>query len=308
MVVRARTVVLAKVESTYGTDPTPSNSANAMEVFNLQMSFPSRPIDRPILSNTLSKPKILHGGHYSEITFSMEIKGSGSAGVAADWGPLVEACGYDSTIVGGTSDTYLPLSTSITSVTFYIYRDGLIHEINGARGDVQLVMSAGGAPIFNFTFRGLTTTSLIDGAIVTPTVDATVPDPVKAATFTVGGYAAAIFNLTMGLNNTFEMIDSVNGVHGYGSCEITDRNPGGSFDPEQVLVATNDYWSFWEDATSKALSIVHGSGAGQVVTITAPVMVAREIGEGDRGGLMTFEIPFSLAESSGDDEISIAIT
>jgi len=309
MVIRANTVLLAKVESTYGTDPTPSGSSDAIEVQNLSISLPSRPIDRPILSNTMSKPVILHGGHYTELSFDCEIKGGGAAGVAADWGVLLNACGYLGVIVSSTSDTYKPVSTSQKSVTFYVYRDGLLHEINGARGDVQLVFQAGSPGMFKFTFRGLATTSLIDASIASPTVDSTTAAIVKAATFTVGGsYAAVIANLTMGLNNTFDMLDSVNATHGYGSCEITDRNPGGSFDPEQVLVSVNDFYSFWEDATSKALSIVIGSGAGEVCTITAPGMVARELNEGDRSGQMTFEIPFSLAENTGDDEISIAIT
>jgi len=307
MPIKARTVLLAKVESTEGTDPSPVAADDAIEIMDLRLAFPPRVIDRPILSNTMSKRKPLHGGKYMEASFLCELKGSGTAGTAPDWLVLAEACGFDNTNVPATSDTLAPLSTGITSVTFYFYRDGLIYEMNGARGNMGIVLQAGDSPKLQFDFKGIVV-PLIDGAIVSPTVDSTDPTVVKGATFTMGGFAAVIANLSMSLNAQVEMIESVNAGEGYARADIVDRLPAGSFDPEQVLVASNDYWSNWEDGTTQALSIVLGSSGGNIVTITAPVITYRELNEADRNGIMIHEIPFTLAESSGDDEISIALT
>ena len=306
MPIKSRTVLTAKVEGTYGTDPTPVNT-DAIEVFDLQLTFPSRVVDRAILSNTMSKVKPLHGGKYGQLSFSCELKGSGAAGTVPDWLVLAEACGMNNTNVPSTSDTLAPLSSAITSVTIYAYRDGMIYEFNGCRGNMDIVLQAGAPGILNFTFSGIPV-DVIDGAIVSPTVDTTVPEIVKNATFTMGAYAAEISNLSMSLNTQVEMVDSVNAADGYVRADIVDRQPAGSFDPEVVLVATNDYWSHWEDGTTKALSIVLGATAGNIVTITAPAITYRELTEAERSGTMIYEIPFTLAESTGDDEISIALT
>lgn len=97
LLTRKRTV-LAKIESTYGTDSAPTGSANAMLVKNLsinpiQAELVSRDLIRPYLGNS----EQLLAQTFVEMEFEVEYVGSGSVGLAPAFDPLLRACGFVST-------------------------------------------------------------------------------------------------------------------------------------------------------------------------------------------------------------------
>jgi hypothetical protein len=79
----------------------------------------SREIIRPFLGN----PEQLLANQRVELTFDVELTGSGAAGTAPAYGILLEACGLDVTTVASTSVTYSPLSASFHSATIYYFND-----------------------------------------------------------------------------------------------------------------------------------------------------------------------------------------
>ena len=75
------TAILAKIESTYGTDATPTEGANAILISNasitpLQAQNVKRDLIRPYMGNS----EELLGAAYVEMTFDVELAGSGAAG------------------------------------------------------------------------------------------------------------------------------------------------------------------------------------------------------------------------------------
>ncbi len=303
----SRYVLLAKTEGTYDTDPTPTVVADAVIVENLALTWPNEVIDPPTVGASLSRRKPIQGRKYGQLTFDVELKGSGTAGTAADWGPLIEACGFNEVIVGATSATYEPESGAMESVTIYAYRDGLLYKFTGCRGNVVFNFTAGQRPMMNFTMSGHCL-DVIDAALASPTVDSTLPEVVVNATFTMGGYAGIISTLSVDMQNDVQMTDSVNAASGYAQAAIVARDPLGSFNPEATLVATQDWWSLWEDGTQEALSIVIGATAGNIATFTAPKCTHRSLAEVDRNKILAYEIPFTCAVNSADDEVSLAMT
>lgn len=131
-------VVLAKLEGTYGTDPTPTGAANAILVSNLQISpLQMTPVERGLIREWFGNSESIPGQIFGEVSFEVEIQGSGTAGTATAYGPLLQACGLVET--DGASDVqYDPTSSEalMKSVTIFFYRDGVLHEMNGARGSV----------------------------------------------------------------------------------------------------------------------------------------------------------------------------
>src|SRR5436190_14700577 len=103
--------IFAKIETTYGTYNAPAG-ADAMQVANLQVNPASdlRWIDRTIIRGSLNPDKGVYGGALFEVSFDMELKGSGTAGTAPKLGAMLRACAMAETIVGGTSVTYKPTS------------------------------------------------------------------------------------------------------------------------------------------------------------------------------------------------------
>lgn len=109
--------LLAKIESTYGTDPTPTGAANAILTKNLQIQLMqgntvNRDVDRPTLGNDLT----YHVAPYTKLSFDVELAGSGTAGTAPAYAPLLKACGFAETVIAApvTGTAQAGASGSIT--------------------------------------------------------------------------------------------------------------------------------------------------------------------------------------------------
>ncbi len=301
-----RTVILAKLETTYGADLTPTAAANAIMAFDPEITIVSDMKERYPANTDLSRFPELRGKTSFEIKFSTELKGSGTKGTATRMSPLFQACGLDETVVSATSVTYAPVSTSLESCTIYAYIDGIIYKLLGCIGDLEIDLTAGEVGKLNWTFKALYVLPA-DGGIVTPTFDTTVPLIVKGTTMTFGSYAAIIEKLTLKLNNTIAERPDFNTTDGIKGFAITGRNPEGSMTIEAILMATSNanFLSYFDTRAVKALSFVLGATSGNINTITASYGYCRVPKIGDKEGIRTFEIPFQLARSSGNDEISL---
>lgn len=306
-----REIILVEIETTYNTDPAPTGAANAVLVENPSWSHEgARMVERNNVKGTLAKDQQIFAGTLKQVTFDVELKGSGAAGTPPEISHLLRACGLDETIVASTSVTYAPVSTGHESCTIYYYQDGILHAITGARGNVSFALEAGGIGKFSFTFTGHDA-GVSDAALPTPTYDSTVPPPAIGVTFSLGGYAAVINAFNFDLANALAMPSNISASDGYGEIIITGRDIAGSIDPEAVLVATNNYIGNWKSGATMAMTVGPvGGTAGNRCTFSFPDVYYREIAPGDREGLRTFDISFGAAESvsGADDEISIVFT
>lgn len=304
-----REVILAKIETTYNTDSVPVAGTDAILVEAPSWSHEgARLVERNNVKATLAKDKSVYAGTLKQVTFTVELKGSGAAGTPPEIGPLLRACGMQQTIVASTSVTYRPVSTGFESVTIYYFADGIRHVLTGCRGTVSFNLETGAFGKAEFTLTGHDG-GVTDVAVPSPTYDTTVPPALINVPFAIGGYAAAVNALTVDLSNGVAMPASMSATDGYGEILITSRDVQGSFDPLQVNVATKNYIQEWKNGTTGSFSTgVIGSTAGNRYAFTGPVCYYREISPADRDGVRSFEIGCGFAESSGDDEISIAFT
>lgn len=92
--------VLVKIESSYGVDASPTGSANAVQCRNLDIvpleaQNVSRDLVRPYYGNSDQLPTAVYG----KISLEVEMAGSGTAGTAPAWGPLLRACGVAETVL-----------------------------------------------------------------------------------------------------------------------------------------------------------------------------------------------------------------
>ena len=300
-------------EVTYRTDPTPG-ATDSLKFENLGFNPAANLVliePRPVQANFIGDPHSVVSNLF-EFTFDVELKGSGTPGTAPDFGPLLLACGWSETIDPGVSVIYKPASLSIPSVTIWYYADGLLYKGVGFRGNVTFKTEANGRMLLSFTMLGHSSGDPSDSALVDDSSnwDDEVAEPFQNATFTVDGYAAIFSNLAFdGGANVISPAD-VNQSNGVGEIQITaPRDMKGSFDPEAVLVATEAFHANWKASTSQILTTgAIGASAGNITTITMPVIRYSEPGHGDRDGIRTFEMGFQAYDSSGDDAVSIILT
>jgi len=310
--ITTREVILVKEEVTYNTDPTPTAGANAVLVENLNwQNEGARMNERPSIKASFGSVQQVYGGTLRTVTFDVELKGSGAAGTAPEMGDLLESCGFAETVVASTSVTYDPASTAIKSVTLYYYQDGTLMKLTGARGNVSFSLPVGEVGKASFTITGHVS-AVTDATLVTGTYDSVVPSAFIGAAFSIDSgtpYSAVIANLSIDMGGSLSLSPDANSADGYGEVRMTTRDVSGSFDPEHQLVATTPFDADWKAGTNFALTTgAIGGTAGNIYTIALPVIYYREIGPGDRDAIRTLDVSFGAAESTTDDEISIAFT
>src|SRR5688572_20173183 len=93
-------VLLAKLESTYGTDPTPTAGTNAVLVQAPSLSNEGlRMNPRAVVSANINQRQQVYGGRLARIQIPCELKGSGTAGTAPECGVLLRGCAMGETVV-----------------------------------------------------------------------------------------------------------------------------------------------------------------------------------------------------------------
>jgi len=105
----ARGQIAAREEETEGTAITLSNTYADIKCENVTFT-PDLPFyPRAATSASFSRFAGTSGGpRFAEIAFEVSIAGSGTAGTAPSWGPLLKACGFYESLVASTSATYGP--------------------------------------------------------------------------------------------------------------------------------------------------------------------------------------------------------
>lgn len=303
-----RTIVLVKKEATYGTNSSPVAGMDGVACYDPIVNYTESVTERNLVTGTLSQSKPIRNRGYGNVSFNAELKGSGTAGTAPEWGDALQACGYSETISSGTSVTYEPVSSGQSSVTIEVYQDGLVHKLTGCRGNAKFMVGVEGVSLVEFSFMGLkadpnpTAASFPTGVAL----DTTTPVASKEGTFSFGGETYNIASWEVDTGNNVVMTDSLNASVGYGEATITARNPVGSFDPEQEI--TNNIQALVAANAEHALAWANGGAAGNRVAVNLPKATLMDASSGDRDGYLTYAAGFKPAMDDGDDEIQVVLT
>jgi hypothetical protein len=306
-----RQLLLAELEVTYGTDPTPTAGSNAILVRNIEVTpleaeTVSRELIRPYLGQSeqlLAQTRVL-------INFEVELAGSGTAGTAPAYGPLLRACSFTETVSAGVSVTYEPNSdASPKSVTIYFNNDGVLHKATGCRGTFSLNCAVGEIPTIAFEFTGIYNTPT-DVALGSPTY-ANQADPVvfkqgNTSGFQVFSYAGCLQSFSLELANEIvyrELVGCTKEVL------ITNRAPAGEVMIEAVSIATKNFFSEATGNSTGNLTFQHGQTAGNIVTFTAGQIDLGNPSYSDEDGIQMLTLPYiATPTDSGNDEMEIVFT
>ena len=301
-----KVVLLAKIETTYGTDAVPTGAANAILVINPKLTAitaqsSARNVVRPYFSND---GKVIAGKHV-QLSFEVEVSGAGAAGSAPQYGPLLKACGMSETISAGVSAVYAPVSSAEQSVSMYYCVDGAQHRLLGAKGSFSMKFAVGGTPMISFKFFGLYTIPT-DTALPAPTFAATRPIAVTQANttpVTLHGYTGNFTSVSVDIANAMAYRNLIN----LEEITFSDRNPKASFDLERPTMAAKDYFSIMLAATTGAFTLTHGTVAGNKVVVAAPAVQLEAPTLGSANGVETLTMASDLCTVAGNDELTITV-
>lgn len=302
-------ILLAKVEGTYGNDPTPDGTNDAIQTSDMSIT----PLAGPTVSRNLDRANFggdlqIQAGQFVELSFMVEVAGGGAVDTAPPWAVLVGACGFDETVNASTSVEYDPVSASIDSVTLYFHHDGQLHKLTGARGTFSIAMDAGTLPKFNFSFTGLynAPSSTSDPTPVLSAFQTVVPvNNANTTTFDLHsvGLTVSAFNIDIGNEVVYR------NVVGSETVEIVDRAVVGSVTFEAPAISTKSWFATALASTTGALQVIHGTATGNIVTIDAPnvQVISPTYDESDGISMITANLSM-VPGSGGNDEIQITTT
>ena len=313
MALTRKKFLLAKIEATEGTDPSPVGGSNAIQISSLELTpMESDNVQAAAFQGFLgnSTRGTLTANKRVSVSFDVELGGSGAAGTAPAFGPLLKACGCSETIVGSTSATYAPVSSSFDSVTLYCFYDGTRHKITNARGTVSINMSSGQIPTLSFQFTGVYRNP--DSTAVSGTF--TVANQAAALEFNLNNVTTATFfgetsqrieSLDFALNNSLIYKETASSQQAL----IVDRAPGGTAVIEAPVRSTTDYFEDARGNSTASSSIVLGATAGNITTLTMAQTDITSISYGDTNGVISLTMPYlALPTTAGNNSFSLAFT
>lgn len=305
---KSKAVVLAKIESVYGTDPTPTAGANAILCSAPEVEPLGRRLNRENVKPYYGADVGLNIGEGVKVSFSVELKGSGAAGTAPEIGPLIRACNFTETITPGVKVDYDPNSAPDTgeSATIHFYRHDILHKITGCRGTFGFELKAGEYGEMSFEFTGLYQGPVDSTIPASPTFNTTQPARFLSASFAIDTYSARIENLKADMNNQISRRPDANAATGILEYFIGGREVKGECDPEAVALATKDFWAMWANSSQVALTGTVGTAAGNKCVITGPAVQADTPKYGERENILTYALPLIFTPSAGNDEIKLS--
>jgi hypothetical protein len=302
-------VLLFKLETVYGTDPTPTGLANAVlgidiTLMPMEGNDVSRELDLPYMAAQGTLPSELH----SKLTFKVELAASGAAGTAPAWGPLLRACGCAQTIVPTTSVTFNPVTDGHESGTFYFNMDGTLSKISGARGKCKVTVNAQGIAYLEFEFNGLFSQPT---AVAKPTADFSAfkkPEIVSKSNtpvFTIDGAALVMRSFAMDMGQKVENRFLVNSE----SVVITGRAETIQTTVEAVPLAMLNPYALAANSAEVPIVLQHGTVVGKRITLNVP-KAQMQRPEGAQNAQSIIETPLRLIPqaASGNDQFTLVLT
>ena len=201
---------------------------------------------------------------------------------------------------------YKPVSASFDSASIYFNNDGVLHVITGARGTFVLNAEVGEIPTIEFTMTGIYNAPTDTAAPATTYTNQATPLIFKAGNttaFQILGYSGCLMSLELDMANETVYRELV-------GCDksvlITNRAVAGTCMIEAPTIAQKDFFTIANDDTTGILTMLHGTTAGNRVTLLAPKVDIGNPSYEDSDGIQMLSLPFAaIPTSAGNDEVSL---
>lgn len=300
--------LLAKIETTYGTDSVPTAAANAILATDVTLTPMDgedvvRNLERPALGADPSLPVAVR----SVLQFSVELVGSGTLGTAPAWGPLLRACAVAQVVTAGTKVEYSPITDNHESCSIYFQIDTVRHVLLGARGNAVIKLGAQGIPMMQFTLTGLfaiPTDQTALSPVYTGWQAPQVATMLNTPTFTIGAIPFVLRDFEFDLGNEVQPRMLI----GSESILITDKQEKLTTRVEAVPVGTYDPFSTAMNSTAKALQIIHGTTASKRVQIDVPSALQQRLTSYEnQQNIVEWPLSWVPQPTSGNDQWKITL-
>ena len=298
--------LLAKDESTYGSDPTATGSADAILCTELSIEpIQSDEVSRDLIRSYLGNYTTLLANTRAQVTITVELAGSKTKGTAPQISPLLTSCGLSQTVASGTSVTYAPVSSGFDSCTIVYNADGIQHKLTGCRGTFSLSAEVGSIPTITFVMTGLynaPTDTTMPTCTFQKQADPLVFKQGNTSGFQFQGYSAALNTFSFEMNNEIVYRELVGGTK---EVILNNRAPSGTVQIENIPLATKNYFTNATGNVSGNNTFQHGQSDGNKVTVTMPNANISAPNYASVDDIDMLDLAYTAVPNTGNDEISL---
>ena len=298
--------LLAKDEASYGTDPTPTGSANAILCTELSIEpIQSDEVSRDLIRSYLGNYDTLLANSRAQVTITVEMSGSGAKGTPPQISPLLTSCGLSETTSSGVSVTYVPISSGFDSCTIVYNADGIQHKLTGCRGTYSISCEVGSIPTITFVMTGLynaPTDTTMPTCTFQNQADPLVFKQGNTSGFQFQGYSAALNSFSFEMNNEIVYRELVGGTK---EVVLNNRAPSGTVQIENIPLATKNYFTSATSNLSGNNTFQHGQSDGNKVTVSMPKANITAPAYSSVDDIDMLDLAYTAVPNNGNDEVSL---
>ena len=148
-------VLLAMKQTALGTPAAPVPGTNAILCRGLTpQPLKGKFVERNLIRGAKGNFGALVAGVHRQMEFEVELAGSGAAGTAPKFAPLLLGCDMAETLTASVSSAYQPHGVAGDYLTLFCYVDGILLKMTDAKGTMSLSLNAEEIPVMKFTYIG----------------------------------------------------------------------------------------------------------------------------------------------------------
>jgi hypothetical protein len=312
-----KTVVLAKVEITAGTDAVPTGAVNAIQVANLSIT----PVDAKVVTINTITPWF--GGTIDLVatscvkcSFEVLLGGAGLAATGPAWGQLLLGCAMSETtgLLTPNRVEYSPITDLLKTLTIYWYDDGLLHKLLGAFGTVKLSAKSGEAPKLTFDFIGVdgtptataNATAVLTAWKIPPAITkANVTDIQLGCTYALGALTGGVAYNSTGLTLDWGNVTAFAPMLTNEQVVLTDRNIKGTIELDLTAAQEVTQIANVKGNVFTGLGFVIGNTSGNKIMLHMPSVQLLNPKKVDFNGMRLIGFDIMPTPVAGNDELRI---
>ncbi len=298
-------VLLAMKQTVKGTPAAPEPGTHAILCRGLTpQPIKGKFVERNLIRGSKGNQGALFTSEHRTMEFEVELAGSGAAGTAPKFAPLLLGCDMSETLTPATSAVYQPHGVLGDYLTLFCYMDGVLFKMSDAKGSMNLSLNAEEIPVMKFSYTGkfhpVEDVGFPAGIVFTGFQQPLTVGDNNTATFSIAALDLVTKSFSIDLANQVSWRNWINDA----GVRSPDRKPTASAVFEMTTVATKDWASDVLQGTVMPLEIVHGLVAGNIVTIEAPkLQFNQEPSLSDEDKTALLNASFAVMPDAGNDEL-----
>lgn len=294
-----------KLEGTAGTFEDMA-AADACRTVSVERADGIAILDKEQVNGSTSPGKSTIGEKITSWTIICHNKGSGTAGTAPEFGPMMQASGRKETLVGATSATYTPVPEKKT-VSCQLEVGGRVYKLEGGAGSMALDPITG---LLTFTIQGKFIAMTEASATADPVFDSTEVVTTGGVSFTFNSIACILRSIELQDGAQVAKRGNWNDATGVQAFVVSSHVPVGTLKVEDMPIATLNLETEVTGAEQRAWTLTRGATAGNICTISGSKMQLTGFAPENDGGVAVVNCPFKLQDSAAgaQDFSTIAYT